>query len=417
MFVYVISKDGQPLMPTSRFDKVRRLLKNKKAKVVSRCPFTIKLLYEPESLVVQEIVLGQDTGSKHVGTACVANDKVLYQSEVALRDNIKKKMYNRRIFRKNRRQRKTRYRKPRFLNRANSTKKDRLPPSVKSKIQSHIDEVEFCKKILPISKIVLEVSQFDTALMKNPALIDEKVKHWGYQKGFNYEYASRREAVLHRDNYTCQCCGKKHVRLEVHHIIFRSKGGTDDERNLITLCEKCHKMIHDGILVLTIKPKKSNLKYATYMSIIRSQLLKIYPDAVETFGFVTKENRNNLNLPKGHFIDACVIASGGEIFKQSNWLFKKKRIPKQNRRLCKGIRGEKKIPIGKIFGFKRFDKVKYLGEVCFIKSRRNSRFFTLMDINNNIIDFRNKGGRKTPSYKLLEKLNTRKSTLCISQRI
>ena len=417
MFVYVISKDGQPLMPTPRFGKVRRLLKNKKAKVVSRCPFTIKLLYEPETLVVQEVVLGQDTGSKHVGTACVANDKVLYQSEVALRDNIKKKMYNRRIFRKNRRQRKTRYRKPRFLNRANSTKKDRLPPSVKSKIQSHIDEVEFCKKILPISKIVLEVSQFDTALMKNPALIDEKVKHWGYQKGFNYEYASRREAVLHRDNYTCQCCGKKHVRLEVHHIIFRSKGGTDDERNLITLCEKCHKMIHDGILVLTIKPKKSNLKYATYMSIIRSQLLKIYPDAVETFGFVTKENRNNLNLPKGHFIDACVIASGGEIFKQSNWLFKKKRIPKQNRRLCKGIRGEKKIPIGKIFGFKRFDKVKYLGEVCFIKSRRNSGFFTLMDINNNIIDFRNKGGRKTPSYKLLEKLNTRKSTLCISRRI
>ena len=417
MFVYVISKDGQPLMPTTRFGKVRRLLKNKKAKVVRRCPFTIKLLYEPESLVVQEVVLGQDTGSKHVGTACVANDKVLYQSEVALRDDVKKKMDNRRIFRKNRRQRKTRYRKPRFLNRANSTKKDRLPPSVKSKIQSHIDEVEFCKKILPISKIVLEVSQFDTALMKNPALIDEKIKHWGYQKGFNYEYASRREAVLNRDNYTCQCCGKKHARLEVHHIIFRSKGGSDDEKNLITLCEKCHKAIHDGILVLTKKPKKLNLKYATYMSIIRSQLLKIYPDAVETFGFVTKENRNNLNLPKGHFIDACVIASGGEIFKQSNWLFKKKRIPKQNRRLCKGIRGEKKIPIGKIFGFKRFDKVKYLGEVCFIKSRRNSGFFTLMDINNNIIDFRNKGGRKTPSYKLLEKLNTRKSTLCISRRI
>lgn len=100
MFVYVISKDGQPLMPTSRFGKVRRLLKNKKAKVVSRCPFTIKLFYEPESLVVQEVVLGQDTGSKHVGTACVANNKVLYQSETALRDDIKKKMYNRRIFRK-----------------------------------------------------------------------------------------------------------------------------------------------------------------------------------------------------------------------------------------------------------------------------------------------------------------------------
>ena len=417
MFVYVISKDGQPLMPTSRFGKVRRLLRDKKAKVVRSCPFTIKLLYEPESLVIQEIVLGQDTGSKHVGTACIANDKILYQSEVILRDDIKKKMDSRRIFRGNRRYRKTRYRKVRFLNRANSTKKDRLPPSVRSKVQSHIDEIEFCKKILPISKIVLEVSQFDTALMKNPELINEKLRHWGYQKGFNYEYSSRREAVLHRDNYTCQCCGKKHVKLEVHHIIFRSMGGTDDERNLITLCEKCHKAIHDGILILTKKPKKLNLKYATQMSIIRSQLLKHYPDAIETFGFVTKENRNNLNLSKGHFVDACVIASGGKGFKQLDWLFKKRRVAKQNRQLCRGIRGEKQIPTGKVFGFRRFDKVRYLKEICFIKGRRSSGSFVLMDIDNNTIDFRDKGGRKEPSHKLLERLNARKSALCINQRV
>ena len=417
MFVYVISKDGQPLMPTSRFGKVRRLLKNKKTKVISRCPFTIKLLYEPETLIVQEVVLGQDTGSKYVGTACVANDKVLYQSETTLRDDIKKKMDKRRAVRENRRHRKVRYRKPRFLNRANSTKKDRLPPSVRSKVQSHIDEIEFCKKILPISKIVLEVSQFDTALMKNPALIDEKVRHWGYQKGFDYGYSSRREAVLNRDNYTCQCCGKKHVRLEVHHIIFRSLGGSDDEKNLITLCEKCHKAVHDGILILTKKPKRLNLKYAAQMSIIRSQLLKIYPDAIETLGFVTKENRNNLNLPKWHFIDACVIASGGKKFKQSNWLFRKRRVSRQNRRLCQGVRGETKLPTGKVLGFKRFDKVKYLKEVCFIKARRNGGSFVLMDIDNNTIDFRDRGGRKEPSYKLLKRVNTRKSVLCISQRV
>ena len=299
MFVYVISKDGKPLMPTSRFGKVRRLLRDKKAKVIRSCPFTIKLLYEPESLVVQEVVLGQDTGSKHVGTACIADDKVLYQSEVALRDDIKKKMDNRRVLRRNRRRRKPRYRKPRFLNRANSIKKDRLPPSVRSKVQSHIDEVEFCKKILPVSKIVFEVSQFDTHLMKNPSLIFEKVKHWGYQEGFDYGYSSRREAVLVRDNYTCQCCGKKHARLEVHHIIFRSMGGTDDERNLITLCEKCHKLIHDGLLILIKKPRRLNLKYATQMSIIRSRLLKTYPDAIETFGFVTKEYLNQEYFIKG----------------------------------------------------------------------------------------------------------------------
>ena len=229
MFVYVLDINGQPLMPTLRFGKVRRLLNSKQAKVVRRCPFTIQLLYEPETAIIQEVVLGQDTGSKHVGMACVANNKVLYQSHIELRTDIKSKMDSRRQARRFRRNRKTRYRKPRFLNRANSTRKDRLPPSVKHKAQAHIDEIEFCKSILPISKIVLEVSQFDIHLIKNPALISEKVKHWAYQKGFNYEFSSRREAILHRDNYTCQVCGKKQVRLEVHHIIPRSQGGTDDE--------------------------------------------------------------------------------------------------------------------------------------------------------------------------------------------
>ncbi len=415
MFVYVISKDGQPLMPTTRFGKVRRLLRDKKAKVISSCPFTIKLLYEPETSIVQEVVLGQDTGSKYVGTACVDNDRVLYQSEVTLRDDIKTKMDGRRGLRRNRRQRKTRYRKPRFLNRANSTKKDRLPPSVRHKVQAHVNEIEFCKKILPLSKLVLETGKFDTQLMEKPWL--QKYK-WAYQKGINYSFANARAHALDRDNYTCQCCGKNHVRLEVHHIIFRSLGGSDELDNLITLCEKCHSAIHDGKITLNLKGKrKRNLRHATQMSIIRSQLLKIYPDVIETFGFVTKENRNNLDVPKEHYIDACVIASGGKSFEQSNWLFKKRRVAKQNRQLCKGVRGEKKLPTGKIFGFKRFDKVRYLNEICFIKGRRSSGAFVLMDIDNNSIDFRDRGGKQNPSYKLLERLSTRRSILCIIQVI
>ena len=240
MLVYVLKQNGQPFMPTERFGKVRRLLKEGKAKVVRREPFTIKLLYEPKTDVVQECYCSVDTGSRHIGVAVIGNDRVLYQSQTELRSDIKKKMDRRRDFRQNRRYRKTRYRKKRFLNRRNSIREDRLPPSVKHKVQAHIDEIKFCKKILPISDLILEVSQFDTALMKNPALISEKVKHWGYQKGFNYGYSSRRSAILHRDNYTCQCCGKKNCRLEVHHIKFKSNGGTDDEENLITLCKECH---------------------------------------------------------------------------------------------------------------------------------------------------------------------------------
>ena len=417
MLVYVLKQNGQPFMPTSRFGKVRRLLKEGKAKVVRREPFTIKLLYEPETDVVQECYCGVDTGSKHVGVAVVGNDKVLYQSQTELRDDIKRKMDARRQARRFRRSRKTRYRKPRFLNRRNSIRKDKLPPSVKHTVQAHIDEIEFCKKILPVSDLILEVSQFDTALMKNPSLINEKVKHWGYQRGFNYGYSSRRESILHRDNYTCQCCGKKNCRLEVHHIKFRRDGGTDDEENLITLCEDCHKGVHAGTVELNKKPKKSkNLKYATHMSIIRSQLLKKYPDAIETFGFVTSENRHRLNLPKDHYIDACVIASGGLEFKELDVIFYKRRVSKGDYQLTKGIRGEQKLPTGKICGFRKFDKVEYLGNKYFIKGRMSSGFAILMDVFGNEVDFSYMPkGLKTPKLSNCKRVSSRRNYLCIKQ--
>ena len=409
--VYIISKDGKPLMPTNRHGKVKHLLRDGKAKVVRRCPFTIKLTYDTTTYV-QNVTLGVDTSSKHIGVACISDDKVLYQSQVELRDDIKTKMDDRRNFRRNRRQRKTRYRKAKFLNRANSKREDRLSPSVKHKVQSHIDEIEFCKKILSVNKMIFEVSLFDTQLIKNPSLISEKVKHWGYHKGFNYGFSSRKEAVLNRDSYKCQHCGKKNCRLEVHHITYRSNGGTDDENNLITLCKDCHDSVHKGVITLTKKPKKSTLKYATQMSIIRSRLLKFYTNAIETFGFVTKENRNHLNLSKTHYIDACVIASGGKKFKLNDIIFYKKRVSKQNRSMRKGVRGEKSIPLGKIHGFKKFDKVKYLGEECFVKGRRSSGNFVLMDIFGKSIDFRNRGGRQNPSYKLLKRIKSR--TTCLT---
>lgn len=415
MFVYVLDKNGQPLMPTKRFGKVRRLLRDKKAKVVRRCPFTIRLLYEPETKIVQDIILGVDTGSKHVGVACIGNGKVLYQSQVELRDDIKKKMDSRRMYRRSRRNRKTRYRKCRFLNRRNSIRKDRYCPTIVSKFYGHEREIEFCKKIIPIKDVVLETAKFDTQLMEKPWLQGHK---WAYQKGVNYGFANAREHALVRDRYTCQCCGKNNCRVETHHIIFRSKNGSNDLENYITLCEDCHRAVHSGEIELKLKGKrKGTLRYATQMSIIRNMLLKKYPNAIETFGFVTKANRENLGIGKEHYLDACVIASGGLEFEPSDALYIKKCVSKQDRQLCKGIRGEKKIPTGKVFCFKKFDKVRYLGKECFIKGRRSSGAFVLMSIDGNSIDFRNIGGKQNPSYKFIERLNTRRSVLCIKERI
>ena len=406
--VYVISKNGQPLMPTKRCGKVYRLIKEGKAKVIRRCPFTIKLLYEPETSIVQDNDLGGDTGSKYVGISVVGNNKVLYASEIELRDDIKSKMDTRRSYRRSRRYRKTRYRKARFLNRKNSTKLNRLPPSEKSKIEAIIREIEFVKKILPVRNTILEVSQFDTALIKNPSLISEKVKHWGYQKGFNYSYESRKEAIRNRDNYTCQFCGKKHTRLEVHHIIFRSQGGTDDEDNLITLCKSCHDEIHNGTITLNKKPRKMNLKHATQMSIIRSCLLKIYPQAIETFGFVTKTNRIELNLEKTHYNDASVIASAGKKFKQTSEVFYKRNIAKGDFQKTKGLRSEQTINTSKILGFEKFDKVSYQGNYYFIKGRMSTGYAILMDIFGKTQKFENP---KTVKLKDCKRISARCTTM------
>ena len=371
--VYVIDQDGQPLMPTNRHGKVKHLLKSGKAKVIRRCPFTIKLLYR-STKYTQKLTLGQDTGSGTHGNAVYAEDgKIVYMSKVTVRNDITGKMTQRAKYRRNRRSRKTRYRKPRFLNRKNSIKDDRFSPTMVSKIQSHVKEIEFIKSILPVTTVVLETGQFDTHLMKNPALADEKVRHWGYQKGANYGFENTKAMVLNRDSHTCQCCKGKHKdsKLEVHHIIFRSQGGSDEADNLITLCHTCHKALHNGKINPDFKGKrKGQLKYATQMNGIRKQLLRIYPDAIETFGMVTKANRLKLGVEKDHHIDACVIAGGGNAFSfATNMVFLKRGIPKGDFQKTKGLRSEQPITTGKIQGFRKFDKVEYFGREYFIKGR------------------------------------------------
>ena len=416
MLVYVLDINGHPLMPTKRFGKVRRMLSDGQAKVVQREPFTIRLLYDIENPVVQNLTLGVDTGSSKIGCA-VVNEKqnVLYLSEVEIRNDITKKMDRRRSFRQNRRSRKTRYRKVRFLNRKNSIKKDRYNPTLKSKFDSHVREIEFIKSILPISKLILEVGQFDTHKLKNP-----NVRGWGYQRGINYGFANSRAHALDRDNYTCQICGAKNTRLEVHHIIFRSQGGSDDLDNLITLCERCHNNLHNGKIVLKIKSKKKLLlKHASQMNVIRCMLLKHYPEAIETFGYVTKANREQSNLSKEHYNDAITIACGcvPEV-KILSYLYKKKHVSKGDYQLTKGVRGEIKIPTGKIGGFKKFDKVSYFGKEYFIKGRMSSGYAFLMDVDSNKIDFSNMPkGYKTPKLLNLNRISARSSTLCMKVKI
>lgn len=151
MVIYVLSKDKEPLMPTKRCGKVRHLLKDGKARVVYRCPFTIQLLYETNTYT-QDLTLGGDTGSGDVAFGVSTNDvdenekkHIKYKSTVEIRNDIKEKMDRRRELRRTRRNR-LRYRPARFKNRKNSKRKDRFSPTMTSKIDSHVKEIELVKK-------------------------------------------------------------------------------------------------------------------------------------------------------------------------------------------------------------------------------------------------------------------------------
>ena len=387
--VYVISQNGNPLMPCTSVI-ARLLLKQGKAKCIKRMPFTIKLLYQTETNYMQPLTLGVDTGSANIGSAVISEKSdIIYLSQIEIRNDIADKMTQRAKYRRNRRNRKTRYRQARWLNRQNSIKKERFSPTMRSKFDAHLREVKFVKSILPITKLIMETATFDPHALKNPEVLKNK---WLYQQGINYGFANTKAYVLTRDNYTCQNCnGKsKDSKLEIHHIIFRKDAGSDEHDNLITLCKTCHDVLHDGTISLKKKGKeKGQLKHATQMNSIRTQLLRFLPEAEETFGFITKEHRQILNLPKEHYMDAVAIASQGNKinFKITNVIVKKCNSDGDYQQ-TKGIRSEQKIPTGKIQGFRKFDKVKYLGKEYFIKGRMSTGYAILMDIEGNKINLK-----------------------------
>ncbi len=217
--------------------KARVLLKEGKAKVVQRTPFTIQLTV-PTGETKQEITLGVDSGFTHVGLSAVSDKEELFSADVTLRTDIVKLNSERAMYRGNRRYRKTRYRKPRFLNRTKP--KSWLAPSIQHKLDSHKKLISKVKGLLPITNTIIEVAAFDIQKIKNPEILG-----LGYQKGEQSGFWNVREYVLHRDSHKCQApmCNHKDKVLNVHHLISRQTGG-DRPNNLITLCETCHNKHH-----------------------------------------------------------------------------------------------------------------------------------------------------------------------------
>lgn len=413
MLVYVLNKNKEPLMPCSSA-KARKLLKQNKAKVLRTEPFTIQLLYG-NSGYKQDITLGVDAGSKYIGLSASTPNKELYSADVELRNDITDLLSTRRQNRRTRRNRKTRYRKCRFLNRVKLKNKGWLAPSVENKINTHFRVIKDVYKILPITNIIVETASFDIQKIKNPEISGEQ-----YQQGDQLGFWNVREYVLWRDNHTCQCCkGKsKDKILNVHHIESRKIGG-DAPNNLITLCETCHKGYHNGTVKLpdTIK-REASFRDAVFMGIMRwsfyNRLKELYPNVSMTYGYITKNTRIEHNLPKEHYIDALCISGHPEAEKLGYYYYQKQ-VRKHNRQIHKANifkGGKKKLNQAPKYvnGYQLFDKVKYGKDLYYVFSRRSNGYFDIRKLDGTKV---NKG---SINCKNLSKLENRTNIL-IERRV
>lgn len=373
--IYVKNKDGKAIMPSERGGRIGYLLRHGKAHVVSRVPFVVQLDYD-STTYTQDVNLGIDAGSKHIGVSASSEKKELFAAQVELRSDIVKLLSTRRELRRTRRNRKTRYRKVRFDNRK---KKDGwIAPSVEQKVGSHLKVIRLAHKLIPITKTTIEVGQFDAQKIKNPDINGDE-----YQQGEQMGFWNVREYVLARDGHKCvHCKGKsKDPILNVHHLESRKTGGNSPS-NLVTLCETCHKAYHHGEFDLKIK-RGSSLRDAAVMNIMRwavyERAKKVFGNVHLTYGYVTKHTRIENGIAKTHAADAFCIAKNVHAIRLSSF-FMCRCVPRHTRALHvanpkKGGIRRSAIASHKIgkSRFQRYDMVRWKGRECFISGSTGGR--------------------------------------------
>lgn len=320
MAVFVLDKHQKPLMPCSE-KRARLLLERGRARVHKMYPFTIRLVDRlQEESVLQEARLKLDPGSKTTGMAITLDGdkgtKAVLLGEIIHKVGIKKSLDSRRSIRQSRRNRKTRYRKPRFLNR--KRKEGWLPPSLEARVNQTMNAVAKLKKLTPISTISVEHVKFDTQLMQN-----SEISGVEYQQGELMGYEVR-EYLLEKWGRACVYCGATDVPLEIEHIVPKSRGGSNRVSNLALACHECNQEKGNrtaeeyGFPHIQAQAKKP-LKDAAMMNATR---WKLYRQLKETgllveggSGGRTKMQRIQRELPKEHYYDAlCVGASTPESF-------------------------------------------------------------------------------------------------------
>ncbi len=307
--VFVLNKNKNPLSPCNNA-VARKLLKENRAIVHKRYPFTIRLkeLKETEKVDKQEYRLKIDYGSRYTGLAILNNNNVLWLAQLHHKTDIKSKLDARRGHRKFRRN-KLRYRKARFLNRGNQ-KKGWIPPSLQSRVDNITSWVDKLQKIIPLTHISYENCKFDSQLMSS-----ENIKGIEYQQGVLLGYEIR-EYLLEKFNRKCMYCGKENIPLEIEHIVPKSRGGSNRIDNLGTACHKCNQTKGNKTAEEFGYPniQKQVKKPLRDSALVNTTRWKVYEALIKTglgvecgTGARTKMNRIKLGLFKDHHYDACCV--------------------------------------------------------------------------------------------------------------
>lgn len=313
-FVFVLDTNKQPLDPVNP-GQARRLLTQNKAAVYRRYPFTIILKYASEKPPTKQYEIKIDPGSKTTGLALLQGHEVIWVAELIKRGNqIKNDIESRRAIRRNRRNRKTRYRQPRFLNRTRVA--GWLPPSLASRVENIVTWVNRLRRYVPVTGISQELVKFDTQSMQSPEISGIK-----YTQGELAGYEIR-QYLLEKWGRKCAYCGVKNTPLEVEHIHPKSKGGSSRVSNLTIACRNCNlakgnRDIKDwmsgkpDILSRVLKLASQPLKDAAAVNSTRwalfNQLKQTGLPVTTGTGGQTQYNRTRMGLPKTHWLDAACV--------------------------------------------------------------------------------------------------------------
>jgi 5-methylcytosine-specific restriction endonuclease McrA len=310
--VFVLDTNHVPQPPVHPA-VARKLLTERQAAVLKRFPFTIILkTMGPGPLFVKAHRLKIDPGSQTTGLALISGDTVVWSAELTHRgQRITDALLHRRAVRQSRRQRKTRYRPARFLNRRRS--EGWLPPSLHSRVSHIMTWVQRLQRLCPLTALSQELVRFDTQLMQ-----DAEISGVAYQHGTLYG-TEIREYLLEKWHRTCAYCGTKNVPLEVEHILPKSRGGSDRVSNLTLACVSCNQQKGSQtatefgfpqIQAQARQPlKDAAVVNATRWALYRHLQATGLPVEIGTGGR-TKWNRTRLGIAKTHWGDAaCVGAS------------------------------------------------------------------------------------------------------------